>query len=225
MQRLGSAKDPLKQIEIFSREICKIDPEKYDPIDLANIFRQWFERVDYRAEEAPFEFKIGKRTFKSHYIEVEGEKVQTLLLMPLAFLIEASEVKIEDGTLNNIDNLTALMYREDWTKDFSVEEYFSNAKFFNKQPTKYSLFGLKKFRELILTLKNTYPLLYQNHEADTDKEDSRKMFDMLNAIASDDPTKYTKARRVKIQDAFVWMENKKKEAIKRKHEELARPRR
>jgi len=224
MQRLGNLKDPLEQTKVFIKEICKVDPDKIDLISQAENFKKWSENVSYEVEPAPTSFKIDGRTFYTKYLELDNIIYPTPLDMQLQFLIEAANVELEPDSLNNIDNITALMYREDWSKPYDQGEYLSNALFFEKQKCKYSLWGRQKYNELILTLRDTYPILYTHGQEDDDKENGRKMFDLLNAVAQDNPSLYDQARNVKISDAFAWMEMKKKESIKQKHEQ-ARQRR
>ena len=51
---------------------------------------------------------------------------------------------------------------------------------------------------------------------DRDKSDGRKMYDVLNALSSDNPTKQEEAENLPLWRAFTWLEQKKIEQINQK---------
>lgn len=216
LQRLISETDVEKQCRIFIEEICKQKFNDFPEYEIAKAYKYWFESLTYQVEEPPYSFKLNGKTFHSCYLELDKQKYSTPLNMQLAFLIEAANVEHDIEKFKDIDNIAALLYREDWEKPFNQKEYLSNAMTFEKSAAKYSLWGLTKYNELILTLKNTFPILYDEENEDNGKTDGRKMFDLLNAVAGDNPSQFETARSTTIGDCFTWMEQKKIESIKRK---------
>lgn len=214
MQHLGTLSNPIKEAKVFFEEICNLDAKDFPDDEILTAYQTWLTSLDYTIEEAPHHFKIGKRTFHSSYIKVGEQYLPNPLSVKLRFLIELANLEFDVSKFHLLDNITALIYREDWSKPFTTQEYFDNAKFFEGQVCKYSFWGVAKYNELIVTLKDTYPILYQDNS--DDKTDGRKMFDMLNAISGDSPTNQEAAEDLAISRAFEWMEHKKIESIKRK---------
>ena len=214
MQHLGTLNNPTQEAKVFIKEICKLDPKGFPKEEMLLAYQKWLTSLDYTIEEAPYHFKIGKRVFHSSYIKVGDQYLPNPLGVKLKFLMEAANLEFNVAKFHLLDNITALMYREDWSKPFTIQEYFDNAKFFESQVCKYSFWGVAKYNELIVTLKDTYPILYQDNS--DDKTAGRKMFDMLNAISGDSPTNQEAAEDLEISRAFEWMEHKKIESIKRK---------
>ncbi len=217
MQHLGNSDvDDLEKVDYFIKEICKLNPDDFEPLDKALAFKEWSESLVVENEEAPLSFKLGGRTFKSCYIQLKDRQLENLLDMQLAFLYELSNLDYDISTYSNIDNVCALMYREDWSKDFDVTEYLDNAIFFNKQKLKFSLYGMEKYNNLIVTLKATYPILYDDSDETSVKSDGRRMFDVINAVSKDSPIHQDAAKNTKISNVFEWMEQKKIESINQK---------
>ena len=172
IQQLVSQKDVVKKSNLFIRQIANLNPDDFPTSEKVKSCNEWFSRLVIPTVEPPFEFKIGIKVFKSCYLEVQEKKYSNPLGMQLAFLIEAANVDLDQDLFKGIDNIAALFYREDWAKDFDAQEYFNNAKLFERSKLKYSLYGLTKYNELIVTLKNTFPILYQesgNEEPKTDR--------------------------------------------------------
>jgi len=216
MQKILSKKNIVERAEIFIQEICNLNPTQYPETEHINAFTKWLESIVIPAIEPPYEFQLNGKLFKSSYLQFKGKKISALLEMQIAYLIEASNIEIDQEKFKGIDNIAALFYREDWSKDWDYIEYINNAILFENSKIKYSLYGLTKYNELILNLKNSYPILYQGAEEEEAKTDGRKMFDLLNAISQDNPINYKEARNVKISDAFIWMEEKKIQSTKQK---------
>ena len=205
--------NPIEEAKVFSKEVCGLNPDDYSDSELFINYNIWLKALDFSMESAPYYFEIGKKVFHSSYIKVGEQYIPNLLAMKLKFLIELVSLEYDVSKFHLIDNIAALMYREDWSKPFSIQEYFDNAKMFEGLECKYSFWGVEKFNELIVTLKDTYPILYQDNN--DDKTDSRKMFDMVNAISGDSPINRNQAENVELSEAFEWMEFKKKESIKK----------
>lgn len=212
MQHFGSPISTKEKVERFIKEVCKLEPKDIDFNQQVIAFDTWSRSLYYEKEETPLEFELDGKTFKSCYIELVDRKIEDPLSMQLAFLYESANLDFDLDTYRDIDNITALMYREDWSKPFNQIEYFNNAIFFNKQPLKFSLFGVDMYQNLIVTLKQTYPILYQDEESSV-KSDGRRMFDLLNAVSGDSPIKQDDARNTKISNAFTWLEQKKIDSI------------
>ena len=215
MQRLGNEEDHLKKVDIFIKDICKQDPELFTDLDKAIAFKQWGENLVFEKEETPLEFKIDGRLFKSCYMQLTDRKIPDLLSMHLGYLIEAANLEFDLESYKNIDNIAALFYREDWSKRFDKIEYLNNALLFNKQALKYSLWGVEKYHELIVTLKTTYPILYEDNQ-DNGKSDGRKMFDVLNGVSGDSPIKQEEGINTKLSNVFQWLEQKKIDSVNEK---------
>ena len=70
-------------------------------------------------------------------------------------------------------------------------------------------------------LRDTYPLLYDdkvNEEAEIEKteDEGRRLYDMLMGLANGEATKMFKAKCMRLGDAFVYLEELKKEKIKQR---------
>jgi hypothetical protein len=214
MQRLGSLNSPIKEAKVFIRDICKLKVDDVDEAQRLIAYREWLLSLDFSIEKAPISFNLDGKEFSTCHLVLKKKKHETLLNMQLAFLYELINLKIDPEKYKAIDNVAALIYREDWSKPFNQTEYFENALMFEKSKCKFSLWGMQKFNELIVILKDTYPILYQGNNED--KEDGRKMYDMINAISGDVVSNQKAALEVEIFRAFEWMEAKKIESIKRK---------
>ena len=146
--------------------------------------------------EAPESIKINRVTYKLP---------KYLLDMQVKFMIELVNLELDMETFRHFHLCCACFYREDWSKPFTREEYFKNAKVFHDAQFIYSLWSLSMFDKLIVTLKNNYPILYES-EGEEGKSDGRKMYDVLNALSNDDPTKQEQAENLPLWRAFTWLE-------------------
>jgi len=77
-----------------------------------------------------------------------------------------------------------------------------------------SMSALLAYQELMETLRDLFPVLYNNKGED--KEEGRKMYSMLLALSKDDATKWDAAKSIKVSDAFIYLETKEIEFQKQK---------
>lgn len=132
-----------------------------------------------------------------------------LLKIQLQYFIEIVNARPNQDTYHNFELLTACFYREDWSKPFNDDELITNATWLNSQPLMYNLYGVILMQELFNLLRSTYPILYSKEQDAEDEEDGRKLYDMLNGLAKDDPTKWDDARNLTLETAFTYLEEKK----------------
>lgn len=214
MQELLSKESDAEMAEYFIKEICNIDPNIIPPSEQIKAFKTWYSKLEYSQEVPPSSFKVNGKKLSLPIIEFKGKEVDNLLNIKLGYLIELVNLDIDLEKFKGIDNVAALLYREDWDKPFDVQEYIDTAVMFESLPCKYSLYGMTKYNELILTLKNTYPILYEDNEEG--KTDGTKLTELLIAASGDNPSNFDQARNAKVSDVFTWMVEKKKKYINEK---------
>ena len=215
LQMLFKESNPLKRVDIVFEHIFKLEVDKFEDYDRALAYKQWSEDSLIQLDKAPLDFKIGKRIFKTNYIDLGDDiKIPSLLKMHLGSLIELTNLEIDIDSYKAFDNVTALMYREDWSKPFSYQEYLKNALFFNSQKSKYSIWGVQKMDELFKTLKDTYPILYEGEQEG--KSDGRKMTDLKIMYKKAFGVSEEEVLNEEINAVFEWMENEKIDHLKKK---------
>jgi len=152
--------------------------------------------------------------------EIEGYHTPSeLLKIRVGHFIEIVNADIDQVSMINAEILMGCFYRKDWDKDFSEEEILSTAEFFQTRPLREAIGGVILMSRLIQRLKDTYPLLYDdkvNEEAEIEKteDEGRRLYDMLMGLANGEATKMFKAKCMRLGDAFVYLEELKKEKIK-----------
>lgn len=134
--------------------------------------------------------------------------LENLLEIPFKYFIELVNQRIEEDDFTNWNSIAACLYRRDWTQPFDPSEWISNAKLFWTSSCKIGFWGIEKFNELISLLKQTYPILYENGKEDEEQEEGRRAYNMLNAVAKDDPTKWAEAETLPLWRVFAWLELK-----------------
>ena len=207
MHSIGSKETDAEKADEFFKLIVEKNIDNFDyPEKIAAMSTCFRFLENENIGEPPAEVKINKVTYKLP---------SYLLDMQVKFMIELVNLELDMETYRHFHLCCACFYREDWTKPFTREEYFKNAKMFFDAEFIYSLWGLQMFDKLIVTLKNNYPILYES-EGDEDKSDGRKMYDVLNALSSDNPTKQEEAENLPLWRAFTWLEQKKIEQINQK---------
>lgn len=168
-----------------------------------NIFRDSLDREMIEAVPQ----RIGKLKLPAR---------DNLLKIHLQYFIEIVNCDVSIDTYQGLELLTACFYREDWNKPYDDEELLINATWLNSQPLMYNLYGVILMQNLFKTLKEVYPILYTNSGESEDEEEGRKMYDMLNGLAKDDPTKWDAARNLRLETAFAYLEEKKLEFEKKR---------
>lgn len=207
MQLLGREKVK-ERATFWFNNIVKRDSEEFvkEAIELA--YMTFFSMLnDEKIEDSPDIIKVGGMTLK---------KCDNLLDMQVKYLIEAVNLRLEDEWLIDHHMLAACFYRKDWSKPFNKNEYFEVAKAFYYSPVVFALYAQQLFNKLILNLQENYPVLYGG-SSDEEKTDGRKMYDLLNNLSGNDPTKQEIAENLPIFRAFTWMEQNKIDEINRKN--------
>jgi len=212
MHRLGKEQDLQKKMNYLFKDILKQDPDKFE---LEPMYAAYLTIVDKLNNEDlpnpdPF-IVITKRKFFFFKRNVKYYLCEDLLDMQLKFLIELTNLDLDLDTCNAFHQMAACMYREDWSKPYNKKEYIRRCEAFYYAEAYYSLQAYRVYSRLIVTLKETYPTLYEGDEGVT--PDGRKMYDLLDSITKDDITKEELAGEQPIERAFRWMEDKKIEQI------------
>jgi hypothetical protein len=207
MQALGT--HPVKkQVETFFKHIG-YDPNMFSESDaLATFytFRHYIETED-----------VGEPPVKIKYNGITYFKPDDLLDMPLKFLVELVNIDIDIETKDFFYAVTALLYRKDWSRSFNKKEYLDGQKIFFDAPYIYSLYSLKLFNQLIVSLQNSYPVLYKGEQKE--QNDGRKMYSLIRTLANEDATKMAQAEDLEIWRAFSWMEDVRIDEINKKNEQ------
>lgn len=191
------------------KEFSKKDPNKFSPEQRASIYLTMMKLFEKDSET---ELKT----------EIEGYKLPSHLLnITVGHFIEIVNADPDKESLERSEIIMGCLYRKDWSKDFSEEEILETAYFFRDQPLTYTLFGMVKMAELIFTLQETFPLLYDqriNQEANIPEteDEGRKLYDMLQALAGGKFIDWKASKNRLLKDAFVYLEEIKKQRIKEK---------
>lgn len=207
MHNIGSKDSDAEKADAFFKTVLDLNIDDFGYSEKISAMSTCFRLLEAEnIGEAPTEIKINKVTYKLP---------SYLMDMQVKFMIELVNLELDMETFRHFHLCCACFYREDWTKPFSREEYFRNAKTFFDAQFIYSLWSLSMFEKLIVTLKENYPILYEGSEGD-DKAEGRKMYDVLNALSSDNPTKQEEAESLPLWRAFTWLEQKKIEQLNQK---------
>ena len=191
------------------KEFSKKDPDKFKKTHRESIYltmMKLFERDVIK--EIPD--KIENLSTPAHILDIR-----------VGHFIEIANARPDSKSLENAEIVAGCLYREDWSKDFSKEEIIDTALKFREYPLRYSLIAMVKMSELFLTLQDRYPLLYDQNidkEAKIEKteEEGRKLYDMLQGLTNNKFVDWDEAKNRTLADAFVYLEEVKKEAIKQK---------
>lgn len=154
--------------------------------------------------------------------EIQGYKhPSNLLQIRVGHLLEIVNADVDGESLERAEILMGCFYRKDWSKDFSEEEIVKTMEFFLKRPMVESFAGVFLIKELMQTLRDVYPLLHDeqiDREVDMpeSEDEGRKMYSMLNGLTNHKATEWDKAKNMMLKDAYVFLEEKKKEYLKEK---------
>jgi hypothetical protein len=206
MQALGTQTES-QQVETFFKHIG------YDP----NIFSEGDAlAVVYTFCNLISKEDIGEPPAKIKYNGVEYHRHDDLLYMPLKFLVELVNIDLNHDTFEFYYAVTALLYRKDWSKPFDRREYLKGQEVFFNAPFLYSLYSLKLFNQLIVSLQNSYPVLYKGEQKE--ENDGRKMYSLIRTLANREATKMELAENMEIARAFSWIEDERIDEINKKNE-------
>lgn len=207
---LGQAETTQQKAQVFFDTILKIDYDIIDEEDALDTYLAFKHILQNESIEIPTEFKGYKLPPRNNLLKIR-----------LQHFIELVNCDIQPEKFIGLEVSTACFYRKDWNKEYDEDELIDFATKLNGMPLYYSLFGVALFQQLILTLKETYPILYQSPK-DVDgnevqeSEEGRKLYDMLNGLAGDDVTKWGAARNLTLETAFTFLEQKKIESEKKR---------
>lgn len=207
MQALGTQTEK-KQVETFFKHIG-YNPNMFsegDALAVVYTFCNLISKED-----------IGEPPAKIKYNGKEYHRHEDLLDMPLKFLVELVNIDLNHDTFEFYYAVTALLYRKDWSKPFDKKEYLEGQQLFYDAPFLYSLYSLKLFNQLIVSLQNSYPVLYKGEQKE--QNDGRKMYSLIRTLANEDATKMAQAEDLEIWRAFSWMEDVRIDEINKKNEQ------
>ena len=205
MQLLGSAETIEEKIAIFFKHIDK-NPNLFTiekQMAVVSTFLKLIEMDDIGEPPELIKTKDGKR-----YL------IKELLKMPFKFFIELLNVELTDD-LKYFHAIPALFYRKDWTKPYSDEEYLESQQLFHKEQFRYTLWAMKVFDNLIVTLKENYPILYKG--GSNIEESGRRMYSVLRRISNGDITKMEDVEKLKLWRVMSWLEQEEIEYINQKN--------
>mgnify|MGYP000023531290 CR=1 FL=1 len=145
--------------------------------------------------------------------EINGYKLPSNLIdIRVGHLIELANIELND--YEGAELVAGCFYRKDWSKPFDSDEIIETAYMFRDLGVDKSMSALLAYQELMETLRDLFPVLYNNKGED--KEEGRKMYSMLLALSKDDATKWDAAKSIKVSDAFTYLETKEIEFQKQK---------
>lgn len=207
MQRLGQA--PLKsRPAILCREVIGKSPNLFDEANL-NAMYQTFLHLLEQDEIGIAPKKIG--FWNPIY------RPKHLLDIKVQYFIEMVNAEANHITYEGWDTVAACFYRKNWNKPFEPDDLERTAKRFKKLPLYYAAHGIQLFGELVETLRNTFPVLYDNKLVDDEEEENIKLYDMLNGLSGHDVNKWEQSANLPLHKAFRWLEQMKIQQIKEKH--------
>lgn len=204
---MGNLNTNVERGEYIIKHFSKRDPDKFDDDTKSAVFLTMMKLFE---NEGSFEPEK----------EIEDYRIPSeLLKIRVGHFIEIVNANIDQVSMVNAEMLMGCFYRKDWDKDFSEEEILSTAEFFQTRPLRETIGGVILMSRLIQRLKDIYPLLYDdkvNEEAEIEKteDEGRRLYDMLMGLANGEATKMFKAKCMRLGDAFVYLEELKKEKIK-----------
>ena len=208
MQQLGTTPEK-KQAKVFF-DYLKIDASKFSEIDQRAVLSTFYRLLE--AED------IGNPPEQINYNRKTYYAPKDLLDMPVKFLVELVNVDLDHENFALYYAIPALLYRKDWSKDFNKDEYLEGQQLFHTAPFIFSLWAVKLFNQLIVTLQDNYPVLYKGEsEDDSTSTDGRKMYGLLKILANRDATKMAAAEKMEIWRAFTWVEQEKIDQINLKN--------
>lgn len=205
MQQLGSVETIEERITIFFKHI-KIDKELFTiekQIALLSTFLKLIEMDD-----------IGEPPEVIKTVDGKYNKPTQLLKMPFKFFIELLNVELTDD-LKYFHAIPAIMYRKDWSKPYSDEEYLAGQELFYKEQFRYALWAMKVFDNLVVTLKENYPILYKG--GSSEQESGRRMYSVLRRVSNGDITKMEAVEKLELWRVMSWLEQEEIEYINQKN--------
>lgn len=197
-------------MEAFFNKVLKIEYDTIDEDDALDTYLAFEYALHNESIEILNEFKGYKLPPR-----------QNLLKIRLQHFIELVNCDIQPERFMGLEVSTACFYRKDWSKEYDEDELIDFATKLHSMPLYYSLFGIALLQQLTVTLRETYPILYQSPKDASgnevqESEEGRKLYDMLNGLAGDDVTKWGAARNLTLETAFTFLEQKKIESEKKR---------
>ena len=214
---MGTLNTNKERGEYIVKEICKKDIALFEENTLISIYSTMMKLIE-------------RSNVKKDLTEVEGLKLPSNLLnIRVGHFIEIVNANPHKISLENSEIVAGCLFRKDWDKPYSADEILETAYKFRDMELTYAIVALNTMGELIAKLKDTYPLLYdaqidEEAEISEEEDEGRKLYDMLMGLADRDFTKWNTAKDGFLGDAFVYLEEMKRDAIKQKLNEKQRGR-
>ena len=205
MQQLGSVETIEEKIAIFFKHI-KVDPNKFEESKQISVVLTFLKLIEVEdIGEAPEVINTSQGKYK---------KPTELLKIPFKFFIELLNVELTED-LKYFHAIPALLYRKDWSKTYSDEEYLEGQQLFHKEQFRYALWAMKVFDNLVVTLKENYPILYKG--GSTEQESGRRMYSVLRRVSNGDITKMEAVEKLELWRVMSWLEQEEIEYINQKN--------
>ena len=205
IQQMGGDLSDNQRADIFFKNIAKVEPSLFPDENKIAALQTFLTMLQVEKLGEPQSYK--GYSFPEMMLDVRvGHLKEMVNIDPDPLFHVGSEI------------VAGCMYRKDWSKPFDEKEILETATYFHSQPLRYTVYAMMKFKELVDLLKELYPLLYDHHESEPTEEredDGRRMYDMIINLAKDDPTKIEQVENMKLSRAFPYMEEKKKQFIKK----------
>lgn len=189
----------------FFENILKVDPQEFTEETMLAWYATFEHMIHMDKIALP---EMGTKVVDGYYLPPH------VLDIRVKHFIEIVNADIDKDNFRGLEVYAGCFYRKDWDKDYSDKEVMETANAFLKKPLYYSLVTSFLMADLVATLKATFPILYsRDPQEGEEKEEGRKLYDMLNGLAKDDVTKWEQVESLKLGKAFAWLELKKKEMI------------
>lgn len=205
MQQLGTEEEITNKLTTFFNYI-EVDKNLFEldkQISVLLTFYKCIENDDIGEPPKSIKTKDGR-----YFLPDE------LMKIPFKFFIELLNVEMTED-LKFAHAIPSLIYRKDWSKEYTDEEYLKAQPIFYKEQFRYTLWAIKIFDKLIVTLKENYPILYRGGSS---KESSgRRMYDVLRRLSGSDITKMQDVEKLELWRVMSWLEQEEIEYINQKN--------
>lgn len=203
MQEVGKM-DIEMRAQGFFRIVLKQNPALFPPSSVVATYETCYTTMMAEAIPLPPEKYKGYRLPK-HLLDIHT-----------GYFIEMVNADANLETFEGLDVLAACFYRKDWSEDYNEKELEDSSEYFQKKDLTLARWAWHLFDELCQTLRDTYPLLYQNEKDSKEVEEGRKLYDMLNALSQDNPNEWRRTKNLPLSTSFAYLEEKKKDYLKQK---------
>ena len=203
---LGKIEDVTEQADYILENYCKVNPKDIDPDEKVPLMAVIGHLIsEAKLVSAPYSFETNSLKFNTP---------KNLLRIKIRYFVDLVNQEFE---IENYHVIAALIYREDWSKDYNEDEIIRNAELFYGISCKYAYWGAEQFANLLNLLKETYPVLYKN-KAPKESE-GRRMYNLVHAFAKEFSMSPTVAGNEELSTLMIWLEEKEIERLNEKQQQ------